>query len=225
MSEDPPPPDHPLAVFHHEAGTPVALIGAVLRQLDRSDAIPEEHRELVTAALRQLEVLQRLLDQLRVADQERLQLELRELDLAELVGEVVDDLGDSVLADHPCHVEAPAGAVTVPGDGPSLRQLLTNLLDNAAKYSPAGTDIHVHVEDHEDHVVLAVTDGGTGIGDPDLVRIFRRYERASEDTDGLGLGLYVVWRIVEAHGGEVRAEQAPNGPGSRFVVRLPRAGA
>ena len=215
------PPEQPLRVFRHEAGTPLAVIGGALRQLDRTD-VSADQRDLLRSALRQWEVLQRLLDQLHVADAEELALERRALDLRELVTEVVDDLRDTILSDHACSVEAPEQPLVVAADPARLRQVLVNLLDNAAKYSPADTTIHVRLSDDGDRsVVLQVTDEGSGISEPDAVRVFERWERASEDTDGLGLGLYVVWRIVEAHGGDVRADPAPDGPGARFVVRLP----
>ena len=219
MPED--PPEQPLRVFRHEAGTPLAVIGGALRQLDRTD-VSADQRQLLRSALRQWEVLQRLLDQLHVADAEELAIERQRLDLTDLVTEVVGDLDDTVLADHACSVEAPEHPLVVAGDPTRLRQVLVNLLDNAAKYSPADTAIHVTLsEDGGRSAVVAVTDEGTGISEPDAVRVFERWERASQDTDGLGLGLYVVWRIVEAHGGNVSAEPAPDGPGARFVVRLP----
>lgn len=214
---------HALTVFHHEAGTPVALIGAVLRHLERSGELPSHLDDMVAAAARQVEVLERLLDQVKLVDHEDIELHTERLDLAELARQLVKDLRATVLSEHRCHVEAPQGRVMVEGDGVRLRQAITNLLDNAAKYSEPAKDIHVRVHVEVDHAVLWVTDAGTGIADPDLERIFRRYERANTDTEGMGLGLHVVWLIVQAHGGEVRAEPAPDGPGARFVVRLPAA--
>lgn len=213
-----------LSVFHHEAGTPVALIGSVLRHLQRSGELSEHQVGLIASASRQLDVLERLLDQMKVANQDELRLQLETTDLVALVQELVDDLGTTVLEEHECHVHAPHGPVEVEADPVRLRQMLSNLLDNAARYSSAGKQIEVEVRQEGGHAVIWVTDQGTGIADPDLERIFERYERATEDGQGLGLGLFVVWRIVDAHGGEVEALPAPDGPGARFAVRLPRPG-
>lgn len=210
-----------LSVFHHEAGTPVALIASVLRHLQRTGDLSQEHDDLAASALRQVEVLERLLDQMKVAHREQLQLELVRADLVEIVGELTEDLAATVLEDHPCHVHAPHGPVTAEVDPVGVRQLVSNLLDNAARYSEAGTPVEVEVREDGECAVIRVTDQGTGIADPDLERIFERHERATDDGEGLGLGLYVVWRIADAHGGHVEAVSSPEGPGARFVVRLP----
>lgn len=210
-----------LSVFHHEAGTPVALIASVLRHLRRTGDLSDEHDELTASALRQVEVLERLLDQLEVANEEHLRLEVEPVDLAELAGEVSRDLATTILGRHPCHVHAPHGAVPVEADPVRVRQLLGILLDNAAQYSEGGKPIEVEVRAEGEDAVIWVTDQGTGIAAPDLERIFERHERATDEGEGLGLGLYVAWCIVRAHGGHVEALTSPQGPGTRFVVRLP----
>jgi signal transduction histidine kinase len=210
-----------LSVFHHEAGTPVALIGSVLRHLQRGGSLGSEDAEMVEAAARQLDVLERLLDQVRVANEGELQLAVEPVELGEVVDELVTDLASTVLEQHPTRVHAPHGAVWVEADPARIRQLLSNLLDNAAQYSDPGKIVEVEVRRDGDRAVIWVTDQGTGIAAPDLERIFERYERATQDGQGLGLGLYVVWRIVSAHGGGVEALPAPDGPGTRFVVTLP----
>ena len=210
-----------LSVFHHEAGTPVALIASVLRHLQRGGSLSPEDAEMVEAAARQLDVLERLLDQVRVANEGELELAVEPVELGEVVDELVADLGSTVLEQHPTNVQTPHGAVWVEADPARIRQLLSNLLDNAAQYSDPGTVVEVEVRRDGNRAVIWVTDQGTGIAAPDLERIFGRYERANEDAEGLGLGLYVVWRIVDAHGGSVEALPAPEGPGTRFVVTLP----
>lgn len=210
-----------LSVFHHEAGTPVALIASVLRHLQRSGSLSPEDAEMVDTAGRQLDVLERLLDQVRVANEGELRLEAEAIDLGETAEELVGDLGDTVLEAHPSKVALPHGPVWVEADPARIRQMLSNLLANAAQYSDRGTLVEVEIRRDRDRAVIRVTDQGTGIAPSDLERIFGRYERASEDGEGLGLGLYVVWRIVNAHGGSVEAVPAPDGPGTRFVVTLP----
>jgi signal transduction histidine kinase len=106
-----------------------------------------------------------------------------------------------------------------------VEQVLTNLLANAIKYG-AGKPIDVIVRADGRDAEVAVIDGGPGIPEEDLQRIFGRFERASSmrNYGGLGLGLYVARQIIEAHGGSVSARNLPK-RGARFVVRLPRQGA
>ena len=116
----------------------------------------------------------------------------------------------------------------VKGNADDLRVALTNLIDNAVKYS--GGDVHVSVgvaADGEKRLELRVADRGIGIPPAELKRIFRRFYRAPgrsvAQVKGTGLGLFIVREIVRRHGGSVAAESEGEGKGSAFVVRLPRA--
>ncbi len=114
-------------------------------------------------------------------------------------------------------------ALEVEVDPLRLEQVLTNLLDNAVKYSAEGSSIEIDVSQAgEGTLEIAVRDHGVGIPTEKRARIFERFYQAhgSGFQSGLGLGLYVSGEIVELHGGEIRAEFPPDG-GSRFVVRLP----
>lgn len=215
--------EHRLAVFHHEAATPVALIVAALNTLDHQQVVGPDAAELLDMALRQAQVLQRLLDQLRGVGRDELVFDATRIDLAGLAGQIVTDLEATILQGRDCRVDVPDGPVPVDGDAILLRQVLTNLLDNAVKFTGAATTIRVAVARAGGHVELAVTDEGEGIAPEDLQRIFRRFERADTRSEGLGLGLYLVWLIVDSHGGHVTAQPAPEGRGARFVVRLPAA--
>ncbi len=109
---------------------------------------------------------------------------------------------------------------------PLLGQLLDNLLENACKYSGAGTPIVVRTWCEPDVIVLQVEDRGCGIPDEDLARVFEPFYRAESarrlGRAGVGLGLAVARRIAVSHGGTISVDSEP-GEGSRFVVRLPRA--
>jgi two-component system phosphate regulon sensor histidine kinase PhoR len=111
------------------------------------------------------------------------------------------------------------------GDPPRLQEVITNLLDNAIKYTPAGGAITIETRDAGAHVAVTVTDTGIGIPAADLPRIFERFYRVdrarSRELGGTGLGLAIVKHIVEAHGGEVAVE-SDLGKGSRFTVTLPK---
>ncbi len=117
--------------------------------------------------------------------------------------------------------------VTVLGHPGELRTAVSNLFDNAVKYSGAVKDITVDVlTPNLDTVLLQVRDRGVGISRPELKRIFRRFYRvhslALGHVKGTGLGLFIVRSIVRRHGGEVYAESAGEGCGSTFTMRLPR---
>ena len=103
-----------------------------------------------------------------------------------------------------------------------IRQVLTNLLTNAVKFSPAGTPIDIAITPLHGTVELTVTDHGVGISDEQRPRLFTKFTRLSADTSGMGLGLYLSRGIARAHGGELRL--ARTGPdGSTFSLELPVA--
>lgn len=213
-----------LAEFRHEAANPLALIVSAVRELDRH--LPdkdEDTRALLDIATRQVGVLEQLLERLRGAGDDVQDLDVERLDLRALAEETVEDLRLGILAGRDCEVTAPDEAVEVDGDAARLRQVLVNLLDNAATYSPPETPINVVVDRDGEHGRLRVKDDGEGIAPQDLTAIFERFERRTDQPGGLGIGLSVVAQVVEAHGGTVEAVSAPDGPGSSFVVRLPLA--
>jgi signal transduction histidine kinase len=212
-----------LAEFRHEAASPIALMEAALRELDRHADLDGDARGLVEVAHRQAEVLVQLLERLRDSDdQADLVADPRPHDLGDLVAQTVSDLRLGMLDGRDCRV-ATDDVVPVHVDGVLLRRALTNLLDNAVKYSPDDTIIHVTAERDGDEATVWVEDQGDGVAPEDQQRIFRRFERRNEDSQGLGLGLAIVRRVVEVHGGTVRALPAPSGGGTRFVMALPLA--
>jgi two-component system sensor histidine kinase VicK len=115
--------------------------------------------------------------------------------------------------------------VDVVADATRFQQVLTNLLDNAVKYSPDGGEVEARLDVTDEHVVLTVTDDGLGIPEASREDVFRRFYRVDPEgtrgVGGSGLGLYITRQIVEALGGRVIVQ--PNEPrGSRFIVTLPR---
>jgi two-component system OmpR family sensor kinase len=113
------------------------------------------------------------------------------------------------------------------GDDHQLRQVVANLLDNALRHTPEGARIHVALQIHDGHAVLAVADDGPGL-EPDVAaKVFEPFFRAdtsrARESGGAGLGLAIVAAIVEAHDGGVRLDTAP-GAGATFTVTLPLLG-
>jgi signal transduction histidine kinase len=108
----------------------------------------------------------------------------------------------------------------VQGDAHRLEEILTNVLENAVKYSPLHTSVAVRGYGVDGHVRISVTDEGPGINPEHLPHVFERMYRARPDLPGLGLGLYVSQCIAEAHGGHLEAE-SPAGGGACFTLLLP----
>jgi signal transduction histidine kinase len=107
-------------------------------------------------------------------------------------------------------------------DPTALASAVTNLLDNATKYSPKGTSVYLNVEQDGDSVLIRVTDFGVGIPRAEQARIFEKFYRAEgvDGGSGSGLGLALVKHIVEAHGGDISVE-SESGKGSTFTIRMP----
>jgi signal transduction histidine kinase len=124
-------------------------------------------------------------------------------------------------------VRLPAEPIRLAGDRTRLAQVLTNLLNNAAKYTPPGGRIELAAERHDGHTTVSVTDTGIGIPGDMLPKVFDLFTQVGGGVDraqgGLGIGLTLVRRLVEMHGGTVAATSPGPGQGSAFTVRLPLA--
>jgi two-component system OmpR family sensor kinase len=145
------------------------------------------------------------------------------VDLAMLARDAVQD-AHATAPDRLIGLAAP-DAVVVPGDPHQLRQILANLMRNALVHTPAGSSIEVSVEQDGHDGLITVRDHGPGIPDAAVGSLFERFWRADggrgRGKAGAGLGLAIVSAIVDAHGGQVKAENAADG-GALFLVRLPR---
>ncbi|MBD0338405.1 MAG: hypothetical protein ICV67_03860 [Thermoleophilia bacterium] len=219
--------DEFVGLVSHDLRTPLTSItGYAELLLDEEDSLREDQRRFLTVIDRNARRLQRLLDDLLF--EARLQagepaLELRQVDLAEVAA---DCLEESRPTAHEADVEvvlSAAGAVLVPGDRARLAQLLDNLVSNAIKFTPAGGRVEVRVTGWSE-AVLEVSDTGIGIPPGEEGGLFERFSRASNARDrqlpGTGLGLHIVQAIVTAHGGAITVEPGPEG-GTTFRVELP----
>jgi signal transduction histidine kinase len=187
---------------------------------EHADPDDPEVAELVGLARRQLALARLRLQRFSRLEGLPVVPQLQTTDLVELARTLVADLTWSVLADHPTHVRAP-DPVTAEVDPSLIRQLLFNLLTNAARYSPKGREIIVAVVSANDHREIRVRDRGHGVAPEDAERIFQRYERGDTPERGSGIGLAVSSEIAEAHEGELVLEPAEDDEGSTFLVRLP----
>ena len=215
----------------HELRTPLAAIKAFAETLHEGAAEDPEHRaEFIQEIESNADRMTRLVDDLltlSTLDSKARSRALESVDLMRVAAEVTATLKPLAsrkelgLRLEPFHDIPP-----VRGDRGQLKQVLTNLLDNAVKYTPEKGLVRVSASCAESRVTVSVQDTGPGIPAEDLPRIFERFYRVdkarSRELGGTGLGLAIVKHIVEAHGGSVAVESRP-GAGSTFRFTLPAA--
>lgn len=221
--------DEFIAMVSHELRNPLAAIMNQAALLDRITAGDDLSARACAAIRRQAQQLASIVDDLldvsRLAAG-KLTLERTTQDLAALVERCVQDfVGRRLLDEH--RRELRLSPAYVSGDGPRLEQVVSNLLTNALKYTPRGGRITVTVDRQGGDAVLRVSDSGIGIAPELMPRIFDLFVQSDRGLDrrdgGLGLGLSIVRRLVEAHGGRIEARSAGPNQGSEFIVRLPGA--
>jgi signal transduction histidine kinase len=215
--------DELVSVFVHELRTPIAAVQGLAATLARSlDELDRETALRVAEALersaRHLGDLVRSFSDARALEPGELVLRPEPTSLAELVRETVEELRP-VLAERAVALDLDE-ALRPAVDPVRIRQVLTNMLSNAARYTPAGSPLEVTVRRAGETVELGVRDHGPGIRPEDAERLFERHVRLSDDGSGSGLGLYVSRQLARAHGGDLVAEQ-PEGGGALLVLRLP----
>lgn len=227
--------DELLASVTHDLRSPLAAVKAQAQRLAQCAAAlatPEGERlaaglaHIDAAATRMSALIDELLDLAQLQMGRDLALNRAPADLVTLVHRVADEL-HQVYSSHTFTVLAAVQDVHGHVDATRLERVLANLLSNAAKYSPAGSEVRLEVsqaaQDGRQWAVLAVEDQGMGIPAADLPHIFERFHRGSNVAGrvaGTGLGLAGARRIIEQHGGTISAE-SEEGRGSRFTIRLP----
>ncbi len=218
----------------HELKTPLASIRLYLQTLQRRDVDETQRREFYRFMLDDTDRLLSTVEQVLKAGQaghKRIRQRVP-LDFGGLVRECVE----VAVTSHRLPPEAvryePAvenrDQATVSGDLEDLRTAVSNLLDNAIKYSGASVDVRVRLETPDPkHVTLSVQDNGVGIPAEELKRIFRRFYRVPNrnlrGVKGTGLGLFIVRAIAHKHGGRVFAQSQGEGRGTTMVLELPRS--
>lgn len=222
--------DEFLAMLAHELRNPLAPISSAAELLRLAPLDRPRVQQTSEIILRQIKHMTSLVDDLMdVSRVSRglVNLEKTPLDIRQVVGEAVEQLTPLMQARrHHLQLHLAPSTTLVSGDRKRLVQVLANLLNNAAKYTPDGGEIKVEAEARNTHVLVNVIDNGVGM-QPDLVtRVFDLFSQAEVTSDrtsgGLGLGLALVKNLVELHGGTVKAESKGLGYGSKFSVCLPR---
>jgi two-component system, OmpR family, sensor histidine kinase BaeS len=209
----------------HELRTPLTVLRSQLEAVQ--DGIAAPTRAVVDSLHEESLRLERLvadLEMMAAADAAAFSLDRRELALHPLVREVLDGFAGH-FAERDLTLVTDLTEVTADVDPARMRQVLTNLLSNAAKFTPPGGRVNVSLARRDGGVELAVTDTGVGIPADEQARVFDRFYRgAGSRAAGSGIGLAVAAELVAAHGGEISVHSEP-GQGSRFLVRLPVSGA
>jgi signal transduction histidine kinase/CheY-like chemotaxis protein/putative methionine-R-sulfoxide reductase with GAF domain len=221
--------DEFLAMLGHELRNPLAPIVSALGTLDaRADPALAPERALISRHVKHLvRLVDDLLDVARVT-QGKIALHRSRCEVVSVVSEAIE-VAEPLIKERRQHlaVGRPAASLHVFGDRARLTQVLANLLTNAARYTDAGGALSVSAGQEAGQAVIRVKDSGAGIAAEALPHIFELFVQASRPLDrargGLGIGLTVVKRIVELHGGTVSAHSDGPGQGSEFVVRLPLA--
>ena len=202
----------------HELRTPLTSLRTNLELLERGQPVdPVERQQLLGDLVSQIERLTTLVgDLIEVARDEETPMPFEELQLDEVVHEVVDDVSFRYPKVHFNVTSAPS---SINGVKVRVARAITNLLDNAAKYSPPGATVDVAVANGE----VSVRDHGPGVAAEDVSRVFDRFWRSNDarHLPGSGLGLSIVKDVAESHGGSVTFERPiDGGGGARFRLRL-----
>jgi signal transduction histidine kinase/CheY-like chemotaxis protein len=219
--------DEFLAILGHELRNPLSAIAAAEAVLNGAEeeaaSQTRRWREIIHRQTAQLtRLIDDMLDIAKVTV-DKMPLERQPMDLAEAVERC---LRAHASEGAPMHFEVPCQPTWIYADPNRITQIIDNLLDNAVKYTPAAGSIRVSVESQAEFAILRVEDTGVGISGEFLPHVFDPFLQVEQGLDrpigGLGIGLTLVRRLAELHGGTVDAHSPGTGRGSAFVVRLPR---
>jgi len=221
-----------ISIASHQLRTPLTAIkGYTSMMLEGSyGEIPEKQKGIIEkvfqSAQRLIYIVNDLLDISRI-EQGRFSISLEPIKVANVLKDVVEELQQNAKSKNlslelvvaPEHVDATASA-----DFNKIRQVFLNVIDNAIKYTNEGY-VRVSVQQRANDVLMSVKDSGLGISEVSMKNLFQKFSRAKGvtklHTDGSGLGLFIVKKIMEAHGGSVWAESEGEGKGSQFYVSIP----
>jgi len=214
----------------HELKTPVASIRLYLETLQTRAVDEEKRKEFYSIMLDDSERLLATIEQILRTG--RMGAAGRRLNLVRLdLGELVEECMARTRALHRIPAESftfhPGPPISIMGDLEEVRAAVSNLIENAVKYSGKNVNVRVETERLDGHVLLRVKDAGMGIPKAELKRVFKRFHRVpgplTSRVKGTGLGLYIVRSVAKRHGGRAWAESEGAGRGSTFFLQLPMA--
>jgi PAS domain S-box-containing protein len=223
--------DEFLATLSHELRNPLAPIRNALELLDRRPCDATTMSQATGVIRRQVAQLTRLVDDLldisRIT-RDKLDLRREDVDLNSIINSAVEASRPGIdAAGHQLQISLPEQPVLLNADSARLAQVFSNLLNNAAKFTPAGGVIQLEAKQHAGEAVVSVRDNGVGIACEALAYVFDMFRQVDDSLErsqgGLGIGLTLARRLVEMHGGTVNAQSEGTGKGSEFTVRLPVA--
>ncbi|MCC9603197.1 PAS domain S-box protein [Stieleria sp. JC731] len=221
--------DEFLATLAHELRNPLAPLRSGLEIIRTSANDPEMIAETLQTMHRQLSHLVALVDDLldvsRIS-KGKLRLRRENLRFFSVVKDAIEISRPMVeIAGHRFHVDLPDRDAMLNGDPHRLSQILSNLINNAAKYTPSGGNVTVTARIEDREAVISVTDDGIGIESDQLVKVFTMFAQIEREESlgyaGLGIGLSLVESLVEMHGGKISVLSPGAGKGATFTVRLP----
>jgi signal transduction histidine kinase len=214
----------------HELKTPIASIRLYLETLKTRKVTDEKRREFYEIMLsdsnRLLTTVEQVLQASRTKDRKRL-LNTTEIELGKLLKECIAIIKSRYNLDDEIKLIEPAKTITISGDSAELQTVLTNLLDNAVKYSKEEIKILVKLTElNKKFTEILIKDSGVGIAPGELKRVFKRFYRvpniSTQKAKGTGLGLYIARSIINKHGGKIFIESKGEDKGTTFIVRLPK---
>ncbi|HYH13554.1 MAG TPA: ATP-binding protein, partial [Thermomicrobiales bacterium] len=218
-----------LSLVSHELRTPLTAIrGGAHLLAHQGDTVDDEtRREIMADLVLESERLDRTLSNmltLTAIEAGQMEPEIEPLLIPQIVRQRLDEVATRIT-DYTFTSELPAGLPPAEGNPELLGHVLTNLYENAVKYSPSGTTIHTTARQDGTSIQVSITDQGVGIAREHLPRVFERFRRPGADPAirGMGLGLYLSRHLIRAQGGTITAASQGVGKGSTFTITLPVA--
>ena len=223
--------DEFLATLAHELRNPLAPIRSglqIMRMAQGDAAATERVRAMMERQVTQMvHLIDDLLDLSRISHG-KIDLRIERIDLAAAIGQAIEASRPAIAqADHELLIKFPPGPIYVDADLTRMAQVFSNLLNNAAKFTDRGGQIRIVMQEIDGQAVVSVQDSGIGIPTHMLSQVFAMFKQIDgsmgRSNGGLGIGLFIVKRLVEMHGGAIEVLSDGKGNGSEFVVRLPIA--
>ena len=221
--------DQFLATLAHELRNPLFPIKAAAQMLQVDDEKPHRLKELSALIERQADQMVRLIDDLMDVSRisrGKLRLQLSPVNLQNVIEDAVETVSPFIRSSqHKLHIDARQQALYIQGDAARLSQVVSNLLNNAVKYTPAGGDIWLSADCEADQAVVAVRDNGIGLDEASRTRVFEMFEQVDASKErgqsGLGIGLSLAKTLINLHAGSISVSSPGLMQGCCFEVRLP----